>query len=92
MGPKLNAALAGLRCGPAPVRLGLGILAAVLFSFCNLSYAPAATVTATPEFIDFGSVISGTTVGPLPIIVTYSLDADETFLGFFQLRSSTPIF
>ena len=83
MKSKLSAALAALRCGPAPVRVGLGMSAAVLFSFFNLSYAPAATVTATPGVLDFGSVLAGTTAGPLPVTVTYSLDPGETFPGFF---------
>jgi hypothetical protein len=92
MKSKLSAAFATLRCGPAPVRVGLGMLAAVLFSFCNLSYAPAATVTASPGSIDFGSALGGTTAGPVPITVTYSLDPGETFPGFFFSGAPSPFF
>ena len=79
---KLSAVVPASRCGPAPVRVNPGILAAVLFTFCNLSYAPAATVTVSPGSIDFGLVLGGTTAGPVPITVTYSLDPGEIFPGF----------
>ena len=83
MKSKLSAALAALRCCTAPVRLGLGILAAVLFSFCNLSYAPAAVISL-PVFIDFGSVPIGTTAGPQPVTVAYNLGDGETFESMFS--------
>jgi hypothetical protein len=83
MKSKLSAALAAPWCGLARVRLGLSILAAVLISFCNLSYAPAATISVSPGSLDFGTVPIGTTAGPLPVTATYSLDAGETFLDLF---------
>src|SRR5262245_26491794 len=45
--------------------------------------APAATITAVPDFIFFGPVTIGTTAGPQPVTVTYSLDVGETFLQLF---------
>jgi hypothetical protein len=87
---KLSAALAASWCGLARVRLGLSILAVVLFFFCNLSYARAATITAAPDFIFFGPIPIGTTAGPQPVTVTFSLDVGETFLGLVRQGVALP--
>jgi hypothetical protein len=70
----------------ARARLGLGILAAVLISFCNLSYAPAVFIetppTLTQRFIDFGDIIVGMESRPETTTYSYTLEGIEQFERF----------
>jgi hypothetical protein len=57
----------------ARVRLGLSLLAAVLISFCNPSYAPAVFLDVRPPTLNFLDTEVGTPAATQPVDVSYTL-------------------